>query len=186
MKKTNLIIVSIILFFVSCTSTKNLYRNYYPYPITKRPYTESKYPISIDPNDTVSINKYSIIGNFTIIEIIEKNKVYYDIIVQRDSVDTVSDSKNNVKNFYRIISLKTKNIRLSKKIKEKQLYTLTLIPCFVPEPNIVHGHMYVNIYTKGLRIPIVKCEPNIYTTPNLNGLYYTKPKRAVKKERSSK
>ena len=178
--KTVLILISISFFFVSCTSTKKIYRNYYPSPITRSSYVEMVYPdgiVSIDPNDTITIKKYSRTETFTITDIEIINNVYYRITVQSDSINTYF--YNGIEHSYNpiceIISLKTKNIKLSEKIKKGQRYKFTLIPCFThPERNIIPIHMYMYVYTKGLSIPVVVVG-NIFTTPNLEGLYYIKP-----------
>jgi len=198
MKKGILIIISIAFVFVSCsrniypqkersendTTTTKKYTlvrssDIYSLPPQKGTYQKMEYSdgfISVDPDDTTTIKKHSLTESFTIINIKKRNG-YYDISVQSDSTWQVLE-KNNKATFignweYRIISLKTKNIKISKKIKEGQRYTLELMPNIIysSDSNIIPGHHVMYVYTKGRYISVVSAS-NIYTTPNLDGLHY--------------
>ena len=206
MKKKILIIVSISFIFISCSRNiynnsisrqerqeKSKYvvdTNAPPalirgsdissLSLRKGVYRNVKYydgTISIDPNDTITINKYSLTENFTVTDI-EKKKGYYNISVQSDSIQNIFDSDSNIiysfRIGYQIISLKTSNIKISKKIQKGQQYTLTLIPnvMFLGNPCTILSHRVLYVFTKGKYIAIVSAS-NIYTTPNLDGLYYT-------------
>jgi len=170
MKKGILIIVLISLVFMwSCS--KDIYS-------IKKICKKIEYPndiISVDPNDTITINKYSLTENITIIRIEEK-KEFYNIIIQSDSIRTIFDLEGNIIDSfyinYQVVSPKMKNIRVSQKIKKGQRYTLTLTPCFISVPDVLASIYTVYVFTKRICIPVIKSTMSIYTTPNLDGLYY--------------
>jgi len=182
-KKRILIIFSISLVFVSCS--KSIYLD----TPRKGTYKKIEYisgVVSIDPNDTITIKERSKTENFTI-KNIEKRGGFYDIIVESDSIRDRIDAKG--RRFgsghygYRIISLKTKNIKISKKIKTGKRYTMTLIPCFIYPPNTFLSSEGLYVYTKGMYILVFQEDLCIYTTPNLDGLHYIKPSRKEKRTR---
>jgi hypothetical protein len=133
--------------------------------------------ISIDPNDTVAVRKYSLIENFTIIEIKER-KGYYEIVVQSDSIRTsfnpITGKYGNHSFYvqYQIVSLKPQKGKGCGEIKEGQQYKLTLIPCIIYNPDVIPSIRYVRVYTKGMCFYVYMTTLDIYTTPDLDGLYY--------------
>ena len=177
MKKRILLIFSISFIFV-CSCTKSIYSSL---RIQKGVYMKIEYGdniVSIDSHDTATINKYSLNENFIVTDI-KKEKGFYNIIIKSDLMQTFLNPNTNTKDsfyaHYQIISLKTKKIKRYEEIKKGQQYTLALTPHFYPNSNTTIGdeiYTVVFIFTKGMRVPVVKTALDIYTTPNLEGLYY--------------
>jgi hypothetical protein len=132
-----------------------------------REYFDGKYR-TINPNDTNTINKYSLTEDFRIISI-KQHKGFYTIMIDSDS--SIGHSFLSMSTF-QIVSLKGKKIKGHEEIKIGQRYKLTINPALVPSPkNVIPSHVIVYVFTKGMWIP-VESTINIYTTPNLDGLYY--------------
>jgi len=193
MKKEILILFSIPFIFVwSCSK----HVSHLPRP-QKGIYTKTGFGgygdiVSIDPNDAVTINKYSLTETFTITNIIEEKGVY-SIIIKSDSIRasvnpfTNKNEKDSFYVHYQIVSLKSKKIKGYEEIKKGQQYELTLIPCILSKPNAIPSMRYVRAYTKGKYCHVSMSMFDIYTTPNLEGLYYipaggTVPDGAKKEE----
>ena len=133
---------------------------------------------TINPNDTITINKYSLRGDFTVIDIKEE-KGFYTIIIRNDSMRIHHSDypyhiivQNSIS--YQVVSLKSKKIEGYEKIKIGQRYKLTINPALIPrQPTIIlDGHVIVYIFTKGMWVPVSVSTEDTYTTPNLEGLYY--------------
>jgi hypothetical protein len=163
-----------VFFFISCSKRfLNLSKP------TKGTYVDREYfdgIRTIDPNDTITIEKYSKIGRFEIIDI-EERKTHYNVFVRSDSVITFFDSDSNI--VYsrhiecQVVSLKSKKIKRYEKIKKGEKYDLTLIPNIVfSDYNILPSHRGVYVYTKERYLLVVMSTLEIYTTYNLDGLYY--------------
>ena len=73
-----------------------------------------------------------------------------------------------------VISLKNKKLEKYEEIKIGQRYKLTINPALTPrlENNVARAHIMVYIFTEGMWIPVQMSTLDIYTTPNLEGLYY--------------
>jgi hypothetical protein len=147
----------------------------------KRTSTKTRFDdiIYINPNDTVAIKKYSLKENFTIIDI-KENSEHYDIIIQSDSMRTVTNThpltgKKENHSFYiqrQIVSLKSKEREECEEIKKGQQYELMLIPLLIYKPNAVPSMRYIEVSIKGVYFHAYMTTLNIFTTSNLDGLYY--------------
>ncbi|MDR0368862.1 MAG: hypothetical protein LBH82_06970 [Bacteroidales bacterium] len=167
-----------VFFLISCSK-----RTFYKNRPKKGAYRDIEYFGSrhtINPNDTITINKYSSTGYFTVIKIKEEKK-FYSIIITNDSMRIYhSDYPYHIieqgRDSYQIISLKGKITKGREEIKLWQRYKLTLNPVLIPIASdiIIMPSSYIQyVYIKGMWIPIeMCCGENIYTTPNLDGLYY--------------
>ncbi len=176
--KKRILIIFLLSVFCLCSCYRNMFHSSVP---RKGPYIKIEYPgnlIIFDSDDTNSIEKYSKAENFTFIEIIER-KEYYDIVVQSDSMlatfDANGDFIDNIFMRYRVISLKTKKIKGYEEIYIGQRCKLTLIPCFYPT-STMPSMLNVHIYIKGMYVPVNTSSMDIYTTSDLEGLYYIRCK----------
>jgi len=175
--KLILIVFSVSFFLFGSCSKKVLN----PSKPTKGTYVDREYfggkYRTVNPNDTITINKYSITGYFTVMEIKERNG-FYMIRIQNDSMRIHHSDlpyhiivKNSID--YQIVSLKSKKREGYEKIKLWQRYKLTINPALVPRPrDVMPSHVIVYIFTKRMWVPVEVCMLDIYTTPNLDGLYY--------------
>jgi len=130
------------------------------------------------PFSEVFIKKYSLKENFTITRIEEKDEFYY-IIVQSDSIRTIihpfTNEEYTYNPYYQIVSLKSEKIEEYEEIKIGERYDLTLIPLIIHEPGGFFSSSFsiqTNIDGKDFSISVNGL--NVYTTPNLDGLYYIK------------
>jgi hypothetical protein len=124
--------------------------------------------IPIDSNDIETIRKRALKGVFRIIDI-KKQKGVYIIEVDSDSL-----FKDNIYYSYQVFSIEMERIEGHKKIKKKRKYELTLNPYFMHD--VFMDFIPRRVYIKGKSIGVSTGRMNIYTTPNLNGLYYIEDK----------
>ena len=132
--------------------------------------------IPINPNDIILVKEYAITDIFTIIGI-KSRKGVYRIEVQKDSLyhyrhQNFDSSFRDIYYYptYEIFTVKTEKLKGYTKIKKGRKYKLTLNPYF--RHNILSDFNTRGVYIKGRHFGISTGLPNIYTTPNIDGLYY--------------
>jgi len=188
MIKKTIYVIALILISFSFLTCSRKYVCYSPRDATttKIKYVWDDMPL-IDPNDTIMIEKKSLIENFTVIQI-KKEKGVYAIIVESDSIrtrnmwsllefgfvenDSIS-TKYNMTTYqphYIIYSIKTENNKGYKRVKKGKRYDLILQPCF--KNSVVMDFYVADIYIKGMYVPIIVSTLKVFTSPNLDGLHY--------------
>lgn len=123
-----------------------------------------KFSTPIDIRDTALVNKRAYIGVFEIIDI-ELQKGVYKIEVKCDSL-----YKDGSERWVEIYSVKSKKMKGLKKIKKGCNYEMVLNPYFLHD--VCVDFRSREVYLNGKRYGISTGRINIYTTPNLKGLYY--------------
>jgi hypothetical protein len=131
------------------------------------PFDDLRGCIPINPKDTMIVKERSIIGIFEIVDI-ELQKGVYKIGVQCDSL-----YKDGSQRWCEVFSIETMKMENKKKIKKGQKYKLILNPYFVHD--ILTDFCPRKVYIQGIPVGISTGRINIYTTQNLNGLYYIPP-----------
>lgn len=120
--------------------------------------------IPIDIRDTALVNKRAYIGIFEIIDI-ELQKGVYKIVVKCDSL-----YKDGSERWVEIYSVKSKKNKGLKKIRKGCNYEMILNPYFLHDSGV--DFCSREVYLNGKLYGISTGRINIYTTPNLQGLYY--------------
>ena len=121
--------------------------------------------IPIDAKDTAMVNKRAFIGVFEIKDI-KVQKGVYKIEVKCDSL-----YKDGTEHWCEIYSIKDKHIKGFKKIKKGYKYEMVLNPYFFYDYLSDFAFREVNL--NGRILGISTGAINIYTSPNLKGLYYS-------------
>jgi hypothetical protein len=96
---------------------------------------------------------------------VELQQGIYKIEVQCDSL-----YKDGSRRWCEIFSKKTDKIKEGQRIKKGEIYELTLNPYFMHD--ILVDFKIREVYISSIPIGISTGRRNIYTSPNLNGLYY--------------
>ncbi len=178
-----------LVLFYSCSKNTSIYKelkykHIYKAP-TKGEYENTRYSkdiIPISPYDTVMMKRYSLTDTFTVLEI-TKEKGVYIIEIERSSPLIIYDSLGQQFIEYipygEIVSKQTRKVKGVEKIEVGKKYKFILNPCFVPHPifPIKYGgsreRLYsIYLFTKGWKIPFLKSALDVYTSPDLEGLYY--------------
>jgi DNA-binding XRE family transcriptional regulator len=173
-KKTVYIIALTLIGYSFLACSRDMYVAYTPRNAIHSIYNYEWADIPrIEPNDTITIKENSLTENFIVTEI-KKEKGVYAITVESDSIRQIdSCSYHSAFSYhpsYIIYSIKTEKDRGYKKIKKGQRYNLTLQPCFKNCP--LFSHQIIDIYIKGMYVPIIKSTLDVFISPDLDGLYY--------------
>ena len=141
--------------------------------------------IPIDNYDIITVKERAITDVFKIVDIKKINWIYV-IQVQKDSLchyryfNEKDSSFRDVYSYpaYEIFSTEVEKIKGCEKIKVGKKYELTLNPYFEYDffsrykYNTLDNRFPRAVDIKGKHIGIYSVEPNIYTTSNIDGLYY--------------
>jgi hypothetical protein len=135
--------------------------------------------IPINPNDTVMVNEKAETHVYKIIEI-KKQKGVYRIKMESDTPIYYQDQEDSLIHnryfypIYEVFSIQTNKQTNEqtkyKKIKKGGKYKLTLNPYFIHAGLV--DFAIREVYINGIPFGISTGNTNIYTTQNLNGLYY--------------
>jgi hypothetical protein len=147
--------------------------------------SDTIYCIPINTDDTIKVKENAVTGVFKIIKI-ENERNIYRITLQRDSIYYYRYFNEYDSSFrdtyfspvYEVYTVKLENFKGYKKIKKGKKYALTLNPYFEYDyakykyRSEVIDVRPVDIKGKHIGIGIGTTAPNIYTSPNIDGLYY--------------
>ncbi|MDD3939929.1 MAG: hypothetical protein WC946_09145 [Bacteroidales bacterium] len=139
------------------------------------PFYDSLGCIPINPTDTLLVKNRSETNLYTICDIKKQNNVYR-IKVEIDTLISYNfnhDSNLTTKYYrptYEVFSLKTKKIKEFEKLKKGNKYKMTLNPYFLHD--ILADFKVRGVYIQDQYFGISTGKTNIYTSPNVYGLYY--------------
>jgi len=136
--------------------------------------------LPMNPRDTIMLRERAITGIFKVVEI-KKQKWVYRVRVQKDSLihyryQSCHDTSYQEMYYYpiyEVFTVKTEKLKGYKKIKKGEKYELIVNPYF--EHDIWTDFSVRGVYIKGKHVGIATGMENIYTSPNINGLYYIGP-----------
>ena len=174
----------VLMFFLTLSCSRRMYVHIPPKGWTIGcPFSDSRGCIPINLLDTTTVNQRAITYNFKVTDI-KKQKGVYRIIMEVDSLvhyQYVRDSLIQDYYYYpafEVFSVQTEKMKNYKKIKKGKKYELTLNPYFMHD--FLVDFAVREVYIRGISIGIRTGGPNIYTTFNLNGLYYIPPSKLEK------
>jgi RHS repeat-associated protein len=129
-------------------------------------------PICCTPmntKDTAMVRQKAKTGIFKILKI-QKTKFVYRFELEKDTLMYNASLRKYYHPFYEVFSIQTDKQKKHQKIRIGKKYQLTLNPYFVHNC-FVDGSVR-GVYINGINIGVSTLYGNIYTSPNINGLYY--------------
>jgi hypothetical protein len=134
-----------------------------------------------NPNDSAAYKRLIIKEGY--VKKIDIKKGIYRITVKIDSLTINTnfyDTTDNVfynncflDSFYvEIFTIKEEKVKGQKKIKEGQSYLFTIMPYFVYDCSFGCSNMIREVFISGIPLALATYRINVYTSPNLKGLYY--------------